>query len=139
MKYFLDIGKIKRVAIVGFDPYLESVDILTKINEEQIRWFWSWMAFEENEFLTKVKRTPKVVAYQVQDDLSFERFWTEYAYKVGKKDRCERLWNLMNDAEKTACLASIKRYNFWLTTKTIDKAFPSTFLAQKRWENDFKI
>lgn len=73
------------------------------------------------------------------DDLTFERFWEEYAYKIGNKQRAKRLWEGLNDADRTACLGSLKRYNYYLATHPgIEKAHPTTYLNQRRWENEYK-
>jgi hypothetical protein len=70
-------------------------------------------------------------------DLSFKSFWDKYAYKVGKKDRAEKLWGHMNEAQRIQCLNSLPAYERWLSTRTVEKAYPETYLAQRRWENEF--
>ena len=82
-------------------------------------------------------KTDKVKITKQPEDLSFERFWNLYAYKVGKIDRCKKLWSALTDAEKSLNLRQIPKYNNWLSGKSIDKAYPSTWLSERRWENEY--
>lgn len=71
-------------------------------------------------------------------DLSFNAFWDSYGYKVGKKDKVEQLWKSLSEADKIACLKAVPKYNRWIASKTsMEKAYPQTFLNQRRWENEF--
>lgn len=71
-------------------------------------------------------------------DLSFAAFWDSYGYKVGKKDKVEQLWKSLSEADKIACLKAVPKYNRWIAAKTnMEKAYPQTFLTQRRWENEF--
>ncbi|MDD2962548.1 MAG: hypothetical protein PHQ65_12005 [Bacteroidales bacterium] len=78
------------------------------------------------------------VVQEVPQDLSFEAFWLRYNYKVGKKERAKKLWQSMTDDEHAAALLSIKKYNAYLINHpTIERAYPETWLSQRRWENSF--
>lgn len=72
---------------------------------------------------------------KLQEDLSFERFWRDYNYKLGKKARVEKLWGLLKDCDKLLALNGIKPYDIFLSNKTIEKAYAETYLSQRRWEN----
>jgi hypothetical protein len=74
---------------------------------------------------------------EVPADLSFERFWDKYHYKVGKKAKVQQLWTALNDADRTKALAAIPEYHKWLTRAKIAPVYPETYLSQRRWENDF--
>lgn len=72
-------------------------------------------------------------------DLSFDNFWNTYNYKIGNKARAEKLWSKMSDADKTKALMAIPKYERYLKTKNnMEKAYPETYLSQKRYENTFK-
>lgn len=84
------------------------------------------------------KKYPKVSIKEVPVDLSFERFWNLYNYKQGKKSKAEKLWSQLSEEVKAIALVAVPKYNKWLGTKSIDKAYPETWLAQCRWENEYK-
>jgi len=70
-------------------------------------------------------------------DLSFNKFWDTYAHKQGKKARAERLWKQLSETERASAMAYIKKYDAFLwQNKGIAKAYPETYLNQKRWENE---
>lgn len=73
----------------------------------------------------------------IQTDLSFKYFWTTYAYKVGNKSKCEKLWNTMSDVDKSLALEMIPVYNTWLKKKQVAKVYPERYLSQRRYENEF--
>jgi len=76
----------------------------------------------------------------VPEDLSFGAFWTKYNYKVGNKPRAEKLWNLMSEAERSLALQVISAYDRFLSEKrNQEKAYPETWLYQRRFENSFII
>ena len=75
--------------------------------------------------------------HPVTPDLSFKKFWDTYGHKQGKKARAERLWKQLSLAEKAKAMAYIRTYdNFLYMNKGIAKAYPETYLNQKRWENE---
>jgi hypothetical protein len=86
-----------------------------------------------NEFKTHlevIEETPNI---------PFSTFWDAYGLKIGRKERCEKLWKLMTDVEKNLAFNGIKKYNDWLTRNAnIQKLYPETFLNQRRWENEYK-
>jgi len=85
--------------------------------------------FKNNKDVFKVE--------EVTPDLSFKKFWDTYAHKQGKKARAERLWKQLSLSERAKAMAYIKKYdNFLFMNKGIAKAYPETYLNQKRWENE---
>ena len=81
----------------------------------------------------------KVELIEVQLDLSFEKFWIEYDYKIGNKARAKKLWEALTDAEKSKVFTAIGKYKRYLKVKTsIEKLYPETFLFQRRFENEFR-
>jgi hypothetical protein len=90
-----------------------------------------------NEEALKLLAKGKNNIYPVAQDLSFEAFWKKYNYKVGKKTRAEVLWKCMPDELKQLAMAGVDAYNKWLMGRSVEKAYPETYLAQRRWENEF--
>jgi hypothetical protein len=82
------------------------------------------------------KTSSKIQA--VPKDLSFETFWKEYNYKVGNKARSIKLWNQLSENDRAKCLLSIPRYDQFLAMRLRqEKAYPETYLNQRRFENQF--
>lgn len=72
-------------------------------------------------------------------DLSFDKFWKEYAYKVGNKARTEKLWIKLQESERIAVFEALPKYNYFLKThQSLEKVYPETFLSQRRWENEYR-
>ncbi len=86
------------------------------------------------EFATKAKST----VIEVPLDLTFNRFWSEYDYKVGDKGLCERYWKALTDGERVIALQMIPRYNRFLKIKGTDKIYPERYIKKRIFENEFK-
>ena len=73
-------------------------------------------------------------------DLSFDAFWNAYANKVGKRKETENKWSRMPKAEKIQVLSNISKYNNYLKYyPKQQKQYPSTYLNQEAYKNDWKI
>jgi len=71
--------------------------------------------------------------------LEFIDFWNGYAYKVGNKKRAEKLWDGLTDIEKAQCMKSVKTYDSYLVNHPkMEKCYPETYLAQRRFESIYK-
>lgn len=68
-------------------------------------------------------------------DLSFEKFWSVYDYKIGNKPRVAKLWEKLSKEERILALGFIRRMRVFYQTKKIDVPYPETYLNQRRWEN----
>ncbi|NSW46221.1 MAG: hypothetical protein HPY79_10455 [Bacteroidales bacterium] len=79
----------------------------------------------------------KMKVAEIAEDLSFDRFWNVYSYKVGNKTKTEKLWNALSDADKTTCLRRIKAYKSYLERTGIAQAYPETYLRNRRWEDQY--
>lgn len=75
---------------------------------------------------------------EVPLDLSFDAFWTKYAYKVGDKKKAEKLWSKLNDADRSLALNNIDKYSRFAFERNIDKVYPERYLSQERFKNEFK-
>jgi len=76
---------------------------------------------------------------EVPPDLSFIAFWNAYNYKIGNKERAKKLYELLDDHARVLVFAAIKRYaNFLANKPNMEKAYPETWLKQRRWENSFE-
>lgn len=89
---------------------------------------------EENAVLMTKEKNSNIRI--VPEDLSFERFYELYDNKVGKKVMTEKSWNALPKKDKIDALIGLKRYNNYLLLNAgISKAYPSTYINQRYWEN----
>lgn len=112
----------------------------TQMTDEQLEYLLIHLplTYDMLRLLTQKSKTIKM--QEIPEDLSFERFHAKYNYKMGSKKRAESLWKGLSNTDRYLCLQSIDRYNNYLNKKkTIEKAYPETFLHQRRWENNFNI
>lgn len=143
-KYSFTIKKSGNSATVILG-YEEGVCRLAEIKTdglraEQIGWILKTIPPVENDLPAIETAYPFILVESMPADLSFNAFWEAYAYKVGKRERALKIWTGLNDADRTKCLKSIPRYNQWLGTKfNMERLYPETYLAQKRYDNEFKI
>jgi len=76
---------------------------------------------------------------EVKIELTFDMFWDKYDYKMGKKARVMKLWEALTETDKQAAMKGIVKYDMYLAGHTkMEKAYPETYLSQRRWENDFR-
>lgn len=111
---------------------LRMIILDTEMTDEQHSRFIRQIPLFEKDFLYRAERSGIHLSVQ-PPDLSFEVFWKKYDYKVGNKQRTEKLWNTLSDAEKVSALRAVPFYNNFLGIKRLDKAYPETWLNQKRF------
>jgi hypothetical protein len=71
------------------------------------------------------------------EDLSFDRFWDAYDYKVARR-KAEALWARLSQGERKMALDGIKPYDNWVLKKNLAKCYPETYLRNRRWEDSLK-
>jgi hypothetical protein len=142
-KYSISIRKNMTAAVLAAyeNGVLKSLEVVTPgLTKTQVGWLKNTVPADEQELPALTNTYNFISIEKAPTDLSFNAFWELYAYKVGKKDRAIRLWQGLNEAERVKCLRSIPRYKMWLAQKqSIEMLYPETYLAQKRYENEFKI
>lgn len=141
MNYLVDINNGKLKVALGYNKtgLLVAFRLDSMITDEGLTWLHAHMPFTE-EGLKKWKGIIRnIVISEAIDDTSFSGFWERYKYKVGNKKRAEKLWSLLSEKERLSALASIAKYDRFLATRQrMEKAYPETYLAQRRWENEYK-
>ena len=142
-KYSISIRKNMTAAVLAAyeNGVLKSLEVITPgLNKSQVGWLKNTVPADEQELPALTNTYNFISIEKAPTDVSFNAFWELYGYKVGKKDRTIRLWQGLNEAERIKCLRSIPRYKMWLAQKqSIEMLYPETYLAQKRYENEFKI
>ena len=87
-----------------------------------------------------LKNKYKINIVEIKPDLNFEKFYNTYNYKIGNKKRANKLWEELSDSEKTMAIVKLQQYEQWLRLRpNQDKAYPETYLSQRRWENEYKF
>lgn len=107
---------------------------------KQKRWLFDFNRFPYSENAIQSWKSINNFQIEVGDpDLSFDSFWKTYGYKVGKKAQTENIWDKMSKSDKIKCLLAIPSYNRYLSRKPgMEKAYPSTYLNQRYYENEYK-
>lgn len=140
-KWSVQFRNVQGAAVLTYDDQdrLEAVDISELYDQQTHRdWLWAWFPRTMDKLLEQ-SGNAKLTINAVLEDLSFPKFWDTYDYKIGKKQRAEKIWEAMNDTERSKCLLAIPAYKYWLAQQNgIAKLYPETFLSQKRWQNEFK-
>jgi len=141
MKYLVDInnGKLKVLLEYNKTGLLVAFRLDCHIADEGLKWLHKSMPFAEANLMSWKTSIRNIVISEAIEDTSFNGFWERYKYKVGNKKRAEKLWNLLTEKERLSALASIAKYDRFLATRQrMEKAYPETYLAQRRWENEYK-
>lgn len=70
-------------------------------------------------------------------DLSFERFWNVYGYKVGNKATVKKKWEALKEEDRLLAMQGIQRQRRHSESHKTDMPYPQTYIDQRRWENEF--
>ncbi|AUS06460.1 hypothetical protein [Pseudotamlana carrageenivorans] len=114
------------------------------LSNQQMIWFFRKGNFPVLESVIKTIWIPNLKQnFEItigEPDLSFEAFWNSYGNKVGKRKETENKWTRLSKAEKLQVLSSIPKYNNYLKHyPKQQKQYPSTYLNQEAYKNDWKI
>ncbi len=138
-KYLVELTRFQASVILTFDD--ESKRLIVgeiqygNMTPEVTKFLWNHFPFNVG-ILEHYRKMKNVKVSEVPEDVSFERFWEVYDYKVGKKTRAERLWKALTDTERIKALKHIRIYEQWLAQHPgIEKKYPETFLSQNPWNN----
>lgn len=76
-----------------------------------------------------------IVAEDLSDEYSFERFWDEYDKKCGPKDKIKKKWDKLPINVRKEIFEYIPKYKQSQPEKCYRK-HPYTFLNQRGWEDE---
>lgn len=141
IKYAIFSTQFEGQMILGYENGILTFLSLEKavLSEHQHLWTLENLRIREQELHEMVGRSKTMRIEVLPEDLSFERFWNEYGYKIGDKKRAEKLWNGLTDADKIKVFQSIPKYNSYLRMHpNIERLYPQTFLHQRRFENQYR-
>ena len=114
------------------DGYLCKFEIKAKLNEKQFIWLIAKFPFFFLD-MNKLKTNKNISIKEVEPDLSFERFWSEYGHKVGKLKMTKNIWDKMPSAHKIIIFEHIPIYKAQCIRNSANMAYPSTYLNQEYW------
>ena len=113
---------------------LQDADVF---DEQQINWLFRKMFPYKETGIGNFRAIKNFTVTEGEFNLVFEMFWNAYKYNV-KKVLAEKAWEKLSDDDKIRAIAGIRHYDGFLFRKRgQDKAYPSTYLAQRYWEDDF--
>lgn len=100
-------------------------------NNKAHRWLLERIPLHVNDI--EVIRAQKALTItEIEPDLSFDRWFKLYNYAVSRK-RAEQLWNKMSKSDRALALQDTPIYEKWRLSKGYDKAFPDTYLRQRKF------
>lgn len=112
------------------------------LNGEQMVWLFS-SNFPATESVIKLKwmkidKYKKVFEVTVSPaDVSFEAFWNLYGYKVDKF-QAEKYFKKLKEADLIKLFLSIPEYKKFCERKNIAQKYPSTYITQRSFIDDYK-
>jgi DNA replication protein DnaC len=83
------------------------------------------------------KTTVKEISDSQKIETDFEVFWNAYAYKIQKPDALKAFKTAIASVSLELLLEAIPKYHAYLANTGINSANASTWLNQKRWENEY--
>lgn len=137
-KFILLFKKSNRNVLVDYNEAGDLVkysfnggDVMT----EQMTFLFKRFPFKIDT-LEQWRKIENVQVTEVLEDISFEAFWERYNHKFGNKKRAQTLYSCLKEDEKIGAINGINRYDAFLKMNIgVAKAFPETYLHQKRWQN----
>lgn len=143
-KTYLLIGKTLGITMqfkYDLNGLLVSFKVLEgELNDKQQEWLFCHRFPYQEKKMDVMKTVEWFEVTEIEPDLSFNVFWDTYNFKLGKRPMAENSWNKLSTGEKIAALSGIKPYDNYLARKNghISKAYASTYLNQRYWENNYK-
>lgn len=110
---------------------LTHVELAEECQEDTVRAFAQMLPFHLDD-LRSFKRSE--IKETLAGDTSFETFWDLYGLKIGKIARVKKKWAELQEIDRLACLASIRKWKRYWDDSGIRQPYPETFINQRRWE-----
>ena len=91
----------------------------------------------EEQDLTALNSSGFFTIKKLDEDLSFENFWSQYGKKI-HPNRCEPLWKKLSEIKKLNALKAIAPYEAYLQRTGVAKANPQNYLIREYWKTDWR-
>jgi hypothetical protein len=122
-----------------FNGYLIKYENLADLNEAQQKFFYQNFPAYGDKFNELIHKAQSIKVEHIPTDLSFDKIWEEYDYKIGKKDKTSQLWSKLSTGERIEVFKSIKHYDRYLALKKgLDKQYLETYLRNQQYLTDWK-
>jgi hypothetical protein len=127
--------------LYGTDMILAVIDLQNaKLTEKQIKFMKSLAPIQFTD-ITEVKaafQTDTLHIAEADYKVTFDMFWDKYGIKRNR-DRSEKLWNKMSEANKVKAYSGLNAYlRFLALNSWRNKAQPDTYLKDQYWLNEWK-
>lgn len=122
----------------GLNGLLIAFNLVGDITDVAHETFLQELPMADGDMEVLAKKYRSLTIKPVPIDLSFERFWTDYDYKVGSKSKCEKIWEKLTKGDKIKALAAIHKFKAWSLQKGYDMPYPERYLTHKRFNNQLK-
>lgn len=134
-KYILSSPKLAGSINLRYNEFnkLMAVEFSGDLTDVQYRWFLEKLPILEsglNELTTK--STIKII--KEVEEVTFEDFYEAFGNKEGRQ-KAQHVWDRMPKNDQVKAYMYIGRYNTKLKVAGTAKAYPATYLNQKRWED----
>ncbi|WP_341652474.1 hypothetical protein [Blattabacterium cuenoti] len=114
--------------------FLREVIFPERLSLSHYIWIGKYLPYNES-IITKMKKSRASFSIEeIPSDLSFNRFWTDYKYKIGKKKMAENIWNQMSLSDRVKALSYIPKYLDHIKRTGHDQAYPTTYLNQRYFD-----
>jgi len=130
---------IKVVFKYNLNGLLKAMEIDGEYEELQLKYlFWNAkFPFPYTEAMIEdVRKLGSFTITRVEEDLSFERFWETYRYKVSGK-RARLLWEKLSNAKRIMVFEHLPKYEAYLQRKGIEKAYPDSYLSKEKFYDQY--
>lgn len=113
------------------------------LNEMQKVWLFGTYRFpiDEEKIILWTKSPDFISRFKVEKiaaDLSFERLWEQYNYKMGKKDS-EKSFKKLKEPEIIKVFLSLKGYEAHLKRTGQAKAYLATYINKEYYNNEYSL
>ncbi|WP_238784300.1 hypothetical protein [Blattabacterium cuenoti] len=114
--------------------FLREVIFPERLSLSHYVWIGKFLPYNESIIIKMKKSRAAFSIEEIPSDLSFNRFWTDYKYKVGKKKMAENIWNRMSLSDRVKALSYIPKYLDHVKRTGHDQAYPTTYLNQRYFD-----
>lgn len=129
---FAHRGRDYVVSLVYANGLLVRFEAPADMDEILLRWFHNNLPYRIERAREIVNKSATAKLEVVAPDLSFEAFWEGYG-KGYHKQRAAKLWEQLDDYQRTRALAHLPKYHYHLKTTNVNKALAATYLKERYW------
>ena len=113
--------------------HISAFEIRTELTIEQLTKFFGKFPITIAD-INFFEQSPGVTILEVPEDLSFDKFWSEWCGKVANKDRTKALWDKMPKKNRVRCMWSLKAYKRYVDRNSnwYNPQYPDSYISGKK-------